>query len=71
MDKKISAMRTLKCKDKNIDWYYILMIFCIILAYAVYLPKHLSVDSWNVQHLYAELDQIGTGHLEAVWREAV
>lgn len=71
MDGIIGAMRALKCRDKNIDWYYILMIFCIILAYAVYLPKHLSIDSWNVQHLYAELDQIGTGHLKAIWSEAL
>ena len=70
MNEKISAVRTLKSRDKNIDWHYLLMIFCIVVAYAVYLPKHLSVDSWAVENLYTKLDQMQNGHLAAVWEEA-
>ena len=57
-------------KLQTIDWRYFLIIFCVILAYSAYLPKHLGLDSWNVQNLYAQLDQMQSGHFEAVWAEA-
>lgn len=54
----------------RIDWHYKLIIALVVISYAVYLPKHLSIDSWNAQNMYAQFDQMQSGHWEAIWGEA-
>ena len=39
---------------KKLDYHYWIIIAIVIISYCVYLPKHFSIDSWNVQNMYLE-----------------
>lgn len=47
-----------------------LIVAAIMLAYAMYIPTHMSVDSWTVNALYHHLDTLQEGHWQEVWEEA-
>lgn len=65
-----TILRPWQQRQGCIDWHYKAIVALVILSYAVYLPKHLSIDSWNVQNMYAQFDQMQSGHWEAIWGEA-
>ena len=55
---------------KKLDYHYWIIIAIVIISYCVYLPKHFSIDSWNVPNMYMHFDQLQDGHFQAIWEEA-
>ena len=43
----------------------------VLICYCAYLPSHMSVDSYVVAMNYADMDAMNSGHMKAVWSEAV
>lgn len=67
---KQNQFRSLSLERLSKKAWPMLIVTAVMLAYAMYIPTHLSVDSWTVNALYHHLDTLWEGHWQEVWEEA-
>lgn len=67
------AMNSIIKAVKREDGCACILAVFVLMCYCVYIPVHLSVDSWSVMQKYAGFDTMNQGgqHLRAIWGEAV